>query len=246
MVVASAIPPSFHSHQSSYSHSGSRSVSATSRSSSGSGSLLPSLPVISAGSSGSSGGPTNLSRADQDGLLGFLDIDLELPYLGPSGLHSMYPKFKEIARVTDHKLIEGLHNNAKWRSYLEENGLHNWQPTLMDFIHIFVAKSQFYDNWKPAFREAKQFPILIDWLDQRPGCLTNKEMLGDDKDTYSLSDMNKWMARGGPPTGKKVDVKERRGEKSAEKKSKKKKKEISPESDLGRKKSKKGKNKGSE
>lgn len=244
-MVASAIPPSFHSRQSSYSRSGSRSVSATSRSSSGSASFLPSPSSIpTAGSSGSSGGPTNLSRANQDGLLRYLHIDLELPYLGPPGLHSMYPKYKEIARVTDHKLIEGLRNNAQWRSYLEDNSLHVWQPTLMDFIHIFVAKSQFYDNWKPAFREAKQFPILIDWLDKKPGCLMNKEMWGDDKDTYSLSDMNKWMARGGPPNGRMVDVKEKRQEKSADKKSKKKKKEISSVSDLERK--KKGKKKDSE
>ncbi|KAF8812166.1 hypothetical protein BYT27DRAFT_7221213 [Phlegmacium glaucopus] len=191
----------------------------------------------------SSGGPTNISRADQDGLLGYLRIDLELPYLGPPGLHSMYPKYKEIARVADHKLMEGLRNNTQWRSYLEENGLHVWQPTLMDFIHIFVAKSQFYDNWRPAFREARQFPILIDWLNQTPGCLTNKEMWGNDKDTYSLSDMNKWMARGGPPEGKKVDGKEKRQEKSGDKKSKKKKREVSPASDIGGKKSKKGKKK---
>ena len=145
-VVASAIPPSFHQRSTSL---GSRSGSVPRSSSVASGSRVPSIGSNAplADVSEPIGGPSKLSKEDKDLLLQYLVIDTDLPSLGPSGLHSAYQKFKAITSATTK--VMGLAKDAEWKAQFGDT--HPWIPTIVHFIDIFVAKSQFYQIWRPFF-----------------------------------------------------------------------------------------------
>ena len=86
------------------------------------------------------GGPSKLSKEDKYLLLEYLGIDTDLPSLGPPGLCSSYQKFKVITNATPK--VMGLAKDAEWKAQFGDT--HPWIPTIVHFIDIFVAKSQFY------------------------------------------------------------------------------------------------------
>jgi hypothetical protein len=149
-VVASAIPPSFHQRSASL---GSHSGSVPRSSSVASGSRVPfikSNAPLAGNLSEPIGGPSKLSKEDKDLLLEYLGIDTDLPSLGPPGLCSAYQKFKAITNATP-KVME-LARDAEWKAQFGDT--HPWIPTIVHFIDIFVAKTQFYQFWKPLFSRA--------------------------------------------------------------------------------------------
>jgi len=79
--------------------------------------------------------------------LEYLRIDIKLPSLGPPGLHSAYQKFKAIINATPR--VMALGRDTEWKSQFGDSRA--WIPTIVNFIDIFVAKSQFYQFWKPLF-----------------------------------------------------------------------------------------------
>jgi len=141
-MVASAIPPSFHQ----------RSVSLGSRS----GSVPRSLSVLSESrgqslassvSTSEATGPSKLSNANKALLLEYLGIDRELASLDKSGLQSAYQKFKAITNAMPK--VMGLSKDAEWKSQFDDGAV--WVPNIVIFINIFIAKTQFYQVWKPTF-----------------------------------------------------------------------------------------------
>jgi len=169
-LVASAIPPSFHtqslsgSGSASASHSvsvvsvpaWSPSVSVPAWSPSVSGSRSPS---VASSATVAVGGPAykKFSKEDVDNLLQYLGIDIQLP-LASSCLQGCYKKHCAIVNATD-KLLK-LGRDTEWLG-LEEK---QWVPPLRDFIEIFIAKTQYYQTWKKAFDDAVRFPAMQDWL----------------------------------------------------------------------------------
>jgi len=135
-------------------------------------------------------GPSKLSKEDKDLLLGFLGIDTELPYLGPPGLCSAYQKFKAITNATSQ--VIGLGKDAEWKAQFSDT--RPWVPTIVHFIDIFVAKSQFYQIWKPLFSRAQEYPAMKDWLNQHSDCLSTKELWNEDsKRAISFANLKKWL-----------------------------------------------------
>ena len=122
-------------------------------------------------------------------LLEDLGIDIDLPSLGPPGLHSAYQKFKVITNATP-KVIE-IAKDAEWKAQFGET--HPWLPTIVHFIDIFVAKSQFYQFWKPLFTRAQEFPVMKDWLNQHKDWLSTKELWNEDSRTITFADLKKWL-----------------------------------------------------
>ena len=100
------------------------------------------------------GGPSKLSREDKDHLLEYLGIDCELPYLEPAGLLSSYQKYKVITEATPH--VIALSNDQEWKQQFGDGQA--WVPNIVDFINIFIAKSQFYQVWRPLFLHAALYP----------------------------------------------------------------------------------------
>ncbi|KAF8961698.1 hypothetical protein BDZ97DRAFT_1759713 [Flammula alnicola] len=248
--VASAIPPSFLSR---------RSVSLQSRSSS-------SRSVSSRSPSASSGivtgsltaplnentGPSTLPVPHKEALLTFLEIDTSLPYLGfpaVSVLRACFSKYKELDRVAE--TMEKLRNNDHWRRHVDQAGLEYWQPTYVDLVNIFVAKSQFYSVWKKHFKRAQKYRDMVEWLDDDPNGLSNEDLWGEEGLSFSFTDLSRWLDRKEAIKGKKKEVassskqsgsKEKSGEKNKKKK-REKSSEEAESTDVPRKTKGKGKKK---
>ena len=184
-MVASAIPPSFHQ----------RSVSLGSRS----GSVPRSLSVASESrgqslassvSTSDVTGPSKLSKENRALLLDYLGIDTELPSLEASGLQSAYQKFKAITNATPK--VMALGKDAEWKSQFDDGAV--WVPSIITFIDIFIAKSQFYQTWKPLFLRAQEYPDMKDWLDEYEDCLSTEDLWGI-KTTRALGfpDLKRWL-----------------------------------------------------
>lgn len=184
-IVASAIPPSFHH----------RSVSLGSRSGS-----VPRSASIASGSHGQSlassidtsevTGPSKLSKEKKALLLEYLGIDAELPSLGPPGLCSNYQKFKAIIKAIPQ--VMGLGRDAEWKSQFDDGS--PWIPNVIQFIEIFIAKSQFYQFWKPFLSRAQEYPNMKDWLNQHEDCMSTTELWSiDSNQSITFSDLKKWL-----------------------------------------------------
>jgi hypothetical protein len=136
------------------------------------------------------GGPSKLSKADRDLLLEYLGIDTDLPSLGPAGLCSAYQKFKAITNATPK--VMGLAKDAEWKAQFGDG--HPWVPTIVHFIDIFVAKTQFYQIWRPTFSRAQEYPVMKDWLNQHKDRLSTKELWNLDANrALTFVDLKKWL-----------------------------------------------------
>jgi hypothetical protein len=149
------------------------------------------------------GGPSKLSKEDKDLLLEYLGIDTDLPSLGPPGLCSAYQKFKAIVDVTPK--VMGLAKDAEWKAQFDN--AHPWLPTIVNFIDIFVAKSQFYQFWKPLFSRAQEYPDMKDWLNQHKDRLSTKDLWNDAKHTPTFVDLKKWLEE----KDREIDIKQKDG-----------------------------------
>ena len=156
------------------------------------------------------GGPSKLLKENKNMLLEYLGIDPDLPSLGPPGLCSSYQKFKAITNATPK--VMGLAKDAEWKA--QSGDMHPWIPTIVNFIDIFVAKSQFYQFWKPLFSRAQEYPDMKDWLNQHEDQLSTKELWNvDAKHTPTFSDLKKWLEE----KDREVDIKQqdRKGKRKA-------------------------------
>ena len=153
------------------------------------------------------GGPSKLSKEDKDLLLEYLGIDSDLPALGPPGLCSAYQKFKAIINATPK--VMGLARDAEWKAQFGDT--HPWIPTIVHFIDIFVAKTQFYQFWKPLFLQAQEYPDMKDWLNQHKDCLSTEDLWNEDSTrTLTFTDLKRWLEE----KNREADVK-RKGKRKA-------------------------------
>ena len=156
-MVASAIPPSFHWCSTSLgSHSGSVPHSSSVPSDSHGQSLALSI------STSEVSGPSRLSKEHKALLLDYLGIDRDLSSLEPSGLRTSYQKFTVIVNATPK--VMSLGKDEEWKAQFD--GAAVWVPNIVTFIDIFIAKSQFYQFWRPLFLQAQEYPDMRDWLNK--------------------------------------------------------------------------------
>ena len=67
----------------------------------------------------------------------------------------------------------GLSKDAEWKSQFDDGAA--WIPNIVDVIHIFIAKTQFYQVWKPTFLRAEEYPDMWDWLNEEEDCLATED-----------------------------------------------------------------------
>jgi hypothetical protein len=184
-MVASAIPPSFHQRSVSLgSHSGSVPRSLSVASDSRGQSLASSVDTSEAT------GPSKLSNANKALLLEYLGIDRELASLDKSGLQSAYQKFKAITNATPK--VMGLSKDVEWKSQFDDGAV--WVPNIIVFINIFIAKTQFYQVWKPTFLRAEEYPDMRYWLNEEEDCLDTEELWSmRGSRVLGFPDLRKWL-----------------------------------------------------
>lgn len=239
--VASAIPPSFHSHRSRSSsllksESTSHSSSALRRHSGSRSVARPSLAPTPFK------GPSTLTDLHKEALLTFLRIPTELPSLSDT-LRNNYKKY--LACVDASQAFKGLRLNEKWADHLEEFGLEPWVPIYIDLLNIFISKTQFYSTWQILFRRVQKFPQMIEWLEKKEDDGSSDSEIWAEKkrpDFYTLADLTDWMDKKDVVKGKKPAVAARSSEKKLKKKKERKvssEEESSPERQKSKSKSKK-------
>jgi len=69
-----------------------------------------------------------------------------------------------------------------------------WVPNIVTFINIFIAKTQFYQVWKPTFLQAEEYPDMRDWLNEEEDFLAAED-LWDMRGSQVLGfpDLKKWL-----------------------------------------------------
>jgi hypothetical protein len=222
-VVASAIPPSFHSHSSrSRSVSVPRSISIPA-SSVASHSRSPS--IASSSDVFGSGGPSQLPQKDKDLLLGYLGIDPKIPYL-PFNLHNAYAK--HCAIVSASPTVMNLKRDEEWQALCDDRP---WFPKLTDFIDIFIANSQYYGSWRKPLNSAMQYPDMHDWLALETNRKPDNEVWGfTSLSPYNIEQLKAWVAKKERKSSqrevKAAGSSSKKRQTSPEKKKKKKKKPV--------------------
>ena len=68
----------------------------------------------------------------------------------------------------------GLSKDAEWKMQFYDGAA--WIPNIVEFIHIFLAKTQFYEVWKPAFPRAQEYPDMWDWLNEEEDCFATEDL----------------------------------------------------------------------
>jgi hypothetical protein len=136
------------------------------------------------------GGPSKLSKEDKDLLLECLGIDCKLPSLGPAGLPSSYQKYRAITDATPRVLA--LSKDQEWKQQFGDS--RPWVPNIVDFINIFIAKSQFYQVWRPLFLQAALYPDMTAWLTRHKDRLPSQEIWGDTAQrAITFVDLRRWL-----------------------------------------------------
>jgi len=116
----------------------------------------------------------------------------------------------------------GLGRDAEWKAQFSDT--HPWIPSIVHFIEIFIAKSQFYQIWKPLFSQGQEYRVMKDWLNQHKDRVSTKELWNlDSKRTITFADLKKWLEEKDRESEMKHDEKGKKRAPPSPPKSKKKK-----------------------
>jgi hypothetical protein len=148
-------------------------------------------------------------------------------------------KYKALINAS--KPMQGLRSSQDWLDHLDEHGVEHWIPIFVDLVNVFIAKSQFYSNWKALFSHAQNYPQMKSWLDANSDAESDSEVWAETKnpDHYTIGDLAEWLkrkdvAKGKKPAGKKSVVKQEK---------RKKERKVSSEESDGSSEGKKSKSK---
>jgi len=146
----------------------------------------------------SSGGPSRaetpplgLSRARKinDALVKSLalhniDVDLNLcTHSDKPGLHIIYQRY--IAANEINKQVSKMRQERSWEG--------KEIPSRTDIINLFVAKTTWHVSYATRIPAAEKHEEMHAWLSQEPGCMDDEELWGENKDKYTMADLEKWL-----------------------------------------------------
>ena len=150
------------------------------------------------------------------------------------------------AELTDHKDINLGYAWQKYKACLEAiatcnvlwedrklRGVFDRKPMQADIISVFKGKTQWHLTYAKAFPRVSAYPKMVSWLEDSDDKVSDLELWGEVKSTYTFSDLLEWLANGGVESGEETQKgkgKEKAKEKKKEKgKGKEKQKEKEKE-----------------
>jgi hypothetical protein len=71
------------------------------------------------------------------------------------------------------------------------------KPTQADIISVFKGKTQWHLTYAKAFPKLSGYPEMVSWLEDSDEKLSDLELWGTVKSTYTFSDLLEWLANGG-------------------------------------------------
>ncbi len=66
-------------------------------------------------------------------------------------------------------------------------------PSRTDVINLFVAKTTWHAFYATRIPAAEQHEEMCAWLAQEPDCMGDEELWGEDKDKYTMADLERWL-----------------------------------------------------
>lgn len=146
----------------------------------------------------------------KDELIALLSISPSLTERKEKGIRIAFQKYKayiEASQTVDRMVTEG-----------------NWpgkKPSSTDLIEIFVSKSVWHSHYKPFFSKIPNHPEMVAWLEEEEGHLSDLELWGVQKHTFTFQDLKKYLDNKEQTTkdkGKKKADSSNKGESSKSKK----------------------------
>jgi hypothetical protein len=148
---------------------------------------------------------------------------------GEGGLIFNYNKYKACIQAIS--MAESMANSGEWPIR---------RPSETEIVELFIGKSMWYSHFKKTFSRVPKYPQMLKWLNEDDDALPTIDLWGEEKGSFSFTDLKKWMDREDIRISQKGKVKEKTGHKKG-KKGKKGKIEGSEDEDMDRKKRKKRK-----
>ena len=68
------------------------------------------------------------------------------------------------------------------------------KPTTDEIVELFVSKSSWHEHYTKLFPKVEQYEVLVDWLEQGEGALSNMDTWGIEKGLYSFKDLGELLA----------------------------------------------------
>ena len=130
---------------------------------------------------------TNSSFKDK--IIASLGIPVELTDHKDVNLGHAWQKYK--ACLAAIKNCDSLWESQKLR------GVFDQKPTKSDIISVFKGKSQWHLTYSKAFPRLSGYPTMVSWLENSDKKLSDVELWGVSKPTYTFSDLLEWLANGG-------------------------------------------------
>jgi hypothetical protein len=108
--------------------------------------------------------------------------------------------------IKDDGKVTGIRSYyAKYKACLEAQetlremcGAGTWpgkRPTNISVIQLFVSKTNWFSYLVPAFSDINNFPVIKGWLEGEDGCVTDLELWGKEKATYTFADLQQEKER---------------------------------------------------
>jgi len=171
----------------------------------------------------------------KDKLVAALDIPLELTDHTDKNLGFAWQKYKACEAAI--KTCDSLWQSGKLKEVFDK------KPSQSDIVSIFKGKSQYHLTYKKAFPKVSQYTEMVSWLEDASDKLSDLELWGVFKPSYTFSDLLEWLASGGKGLDMEVDSDE--GE-SDEGESARKEEQMAKDKDKNKQGKGKGKEKGKE
>ena len=113
-----------------------------------------------------------------------IDVDLNLcANTDKPGLHLVYQRY--IAANEINKQVSKMRQERSWKC--------KEVPSRTDVINLFVAKTTWHAFYAIRIPAAEQHEEMRAWLAQEPDCMSDEELWGEDKDKYTMADLERWL-----------------------------------------------------
>jgi len=125
------------------------------------------------------------SNPFRDHLMTLLEIPSHLTNCAERNIHFAYEKYKAYLSAT--QTLSTCISEGTWPGK---------KPSSTNLIEIFLSKSMWFSHYKPAFSKVSNYPLMIEWLENRDDKPSDLEVWGVEKAYYSLTDLRKFVEHG--------------------------------------------------
>ena len=148
--------------------------------------LIRSTTPTPTGSRGTSIAPLSDLTPYQIDMMSLLDIPASLTFRpkGSVDLRIAYTKYKGYLQAQSTMLR--MTSEGTWSLR---------KPKAEELVEIFMSKSVWHSSYQKFFPMAKDYPLLLSWLDNAEDAPSNIDVFGEEKNPYTFKDFQAFINR---------------------------------------------------